>query len=397
MQRKLWSTFYIMGHMVKNNFSHQQLALGSAVLANIPFLLWGKPGVGKTATLSSLCKRYNLHLETVILSTREPSDLSGIPYIVGGDMRLSQPDFVRHILEAKEAGRDSLLFFDEFSTAPHAMQAATLRVLAERVVGDTVLPLGCRVGAAANPPEIAAGGFTITPPAANRFVHIPYAIDLGSLCEGLRGEFPSVPVPVPPKGSFDLFVKRARRIISAFLSGRGDDSLISPSGDDLGVLFGQGSEFDPADLGFPSARMWYDFVAPLLAVCLWGTVDGKNLPVGVLRILMEGCLGKGVGKEFTAFVNSLDLPDPRPVLAGKAKYTVPKNLRNDTALAIGYGFCNAVKDAKGYQICSNVICDLAEVTGVDVMVPVCLELLKNRPEGAVPTSRFVSIFGEFIE
>src|SRR5207248_8810483 len=46
-----------------------------------------------------------------------------------------------------------LLFLDELTTAPPAVQAAMLRVVLERVVGDVTLPPAVRVVAAANPPR----------------------------------------------------------------------------------------------------------------------------------------------------------------------------------------------------------------------------------------------------
>lgn len=51
---------------------------------------------------------------------------------------------------------------DEISTAPPAVQAALLRVVLERVVGDLELPDGVAVIAAANPPEQAAGGWDLS-------------------------------------------------------------------------------------------------------------------------------------------------------------------------------------------------------------------------------------------
>ena len=60
-----------------------------------------------------------------------------------------------------EAGR-GLLFLDELSTAPPAVQAALLRVVLERVVGDLTLPDEVAVVAAANPPDQAADGWDLS-------------------------------------------------------------------------------------------------------------------------------------------------------------------------------------------------------------------------------------------
>lgn len=61
-------------------------ALTLAVAADLPVLLWGEPGIGKTAALTQLAAALDLPLTTVIASVHEPSDFSGLP-IVGDDPR----------------------------------------------------------------------------------------------------------------------------------------------------------------------------------------------------------------------------------------------------------------------------------------------------------------------
>jgi hypothetical protein len=62
-----------------------------------------------------------------------------------------------------------LLFLDEVSTAPPPVQAAFLRILHDRVVGDTPLHPGTRIVAACNPPEMSPNGFELTAPFVGRF------------------------------------------------------------------------------------------------------------------------------------------------------------------------------------------------------------------------------------
>lgn len=59
-------------------------ALTLAVAADLPVLLWGEPGIGKTAALTQLAAALDLPLTTVIASVHEPSDFSGLP-VVGDD------------------------------------------------------------------------------------------------------------------------------------------------------------------------------------------------------------------------------------------------------------------------------------------------------------------------
>jgi len=171
-------------------------------LLGIPVLLWGAPGVGKTARIAEMARCLGYHFEPVLASIREASDFLGIP-IPGGvveiptynpatgqmeivkkkALKFSPPDWALRL--AANAGNDpfapmntpngrrALLFLDEFSTALPDVQNALLRVVQERVVGDLQLPANVAVVAAANPPWMTpAGEGRLAPPTANRFVHL---------------------------------------------------------------------------------------------------------------------------------------------------------------------------------------------------------------------------------
>src|ERR1039457_7360665 len=111
-------------------------ALGVAVAARVPGLRGGAPGTGKTSVIRAMASGLGWPCETVIASIREPSDFAGLPVVVGEGVRFAPPTWARRLAEA---GR-GLLFLDELSTAPPAVQAALLRVVLERVVGDLTLP-----------------------------------------------------------------------------------------------------------------------------------------------------------------------------------------------------------------------------------------------------------------
>ncbi len=133
-------------------------ALGVAVAARVPVLLWGAPGTGKTSAIRAMAHAMDLPCETVIASIREPSDFAGLPIVVGDVVRFAPPAWARRLAEAGHG----LLFLDELSTAPPAVQAALLRVVLERAVGDLTLPDEVAVVAAANPPEQAADGWDLS-------------------------------------------------------------------------------------------------------------------------------------------------------------------------------------------------------------------------------------------
>ena len=156
-------------------------ALGVAVAARVPVLLWGAPGTGKTSAIRAMAQTMGLPCETVIASIREPSDFAGLPIVVGDGVRFAPPAWARRLAEAGHG----LLFLDELSTAPPAVQAALLRVVLERAVGDLTLPDAVAVVAAANPPEQAADGWDLSAPLANRLCHLAWQTDPRSVADGL--------------------------------------------------------------------------------------------------------------------------------------------------------------------------------------------------------------------
>ena len=161
-------------------------ALGVAVAARVPVLLWGAPGTGKTSAIRAMAGAMGLPCETVIASIREPSDFAGLPIVVGGEVRFAPPAWARRLAEAGHG----VLFLDELSTAPPAVQAALLRVVLERAVGDLTLPDAVAVVAAANPPEQAADGWDLSAPLANRLCHLAWQTEPRSVADGLAAAGP---------------------------------------------------------------------------------------------------------------------------------------------------------------------------------------------------------------
>src|SRR5690242_21905838 len=100
-------------------------ALGVAVAARVPVLLWGAPGTGKTSAIRAMAEVMGLPCETVIASIREPSDFAGLPIVVGGEVRFAPPAWARRLAEA---GRRPVLL-RRLCTPPPAVHAPPLRVV----------------------------------------------------------------------------------------------------------------------------------------------------------------------------------------------------------------------------------------------------------------------------
>ncbi|MFG3003579.1 AAA family ATPase [Streptomyces calvus] len=289
-------------------------ALTLAVAADLPVLLWGEPGIGKTAALTQLATALDLPLTTVIASVHEPSDFSGLP-IVGDDpaeqgVPMAPPDWAVRLVRA---GR-GLLFLDELSTAPPAVQAALLRLVLERRIGALRLPPGVRIVAAANPRASAADGWELSPPLANRFVHLRWAHDHEVVVRGLGGTWPHATLPGLDPGKLRDAVDFARRAVCRFLTARPPLVHRLPSSETR-----RGGPW-------PSPRSW-EMTLHLIA---FATAAGSSRDV--LSLLVRGTVGDGPGLELLASLDRMDLPDPEVLLADPAGAELPE--RGDLRQAV---------------------------------------------------------------
>ncbi|MGC0327733.1 hypothetical protein RKD23_000723 [Streptomyces sp. SAI-170] len=281
-------------------------ALTLAVAADLPVLLWGEPGIGKTAALTQLAAALDLPLTTVIASVHEPSDFSGLP-VVGDDpaqqgVPMAPPDWAVRLVRA---GR-GLLFLDELSTAPPAVQAALLRLVLERRIGTLRLPPGVRIVAAANPRSSAADGWELSPPLANRFVHLQWTHDHEVVVRGLGGTWPRATLPRLDPARLTEAVDFARRAVCEFLTTR--PTLVHR-------LPGSESRRGGA---WPSPRSW-DMTLSLIA---FATAAGSSREV--LALLVRGTVGDGPGLELLAAMDRMELPDPELLLADPARAELPE-------------------------------------------------------------------------
>lgn len=356
------------------HYEHALAALGICISARIPVLLWGNPGEGKTAVIESAAESGWL-VETLIVSHYEPSDFAGLP-VIGPDtsVTLAPPAWARRLADHEGP---SIAFFDEFSTASPALQAAALRPLTHYEVGSLQLPDTVSFVAAANPTDVAAAGWELAAPTASRFVHLDWALPLEVYAECMvTGEWPAIPVhPLP--ASYAAAVASQRVLVSGYLRARSAQlSSIPASAAERGRAF-------------PTPRTW-DYLARLLALA-----DAVGAPVAVRRLLAGGCIGAANAHEFLRWSDHQDLPDPETVLAqgSAAQFT---GMRPDRVYVILQGILAAVvRDATSPRWASaiEVCAAAASQSGLDPAVPVVRALLRPsvRPAGA-PVPSAITVF-----
>ncbi|MFE5600592.1 AAA family ATPase [Streptomyces coelicoflavus] len=345
-------------------------ALTLAVAADLPVLLWGEPGIGKTAALTQLATALDLPLTTVIASVHEPSDFSGLP-VVGDDpaeqgVPMAPPDWAVRLVRA---GR-GLLFLDELSTAPPAVQAALLRLVLERRIGALRLPPGVRIVAAANPRSSAADGWELSPPLANRFVHLQWTHDQDVVVRGLGGTWPRATLPSLDPAALGEAVRYARRAVCEFLTARPGLVHRLPGGETR-----RGG-------AWPSPRSWE------MTLCLIAFATAAGSSREVLSLLVRGTVGDGPGLELMAGLDRMELPDPETLLADPAGAVLPE--RGDLRQAVLDGVVAAVRkrpDKARWDAAWALLARAMETGAPDVVVVPATTLATLRQQGwDVPAS-----------
>lgn len=347
-------------------------AVRAVARARVPVLLWGEPGIGKTAFVEALAAADELPLEVVVGSIREPSDLNGLPVVQpDGGVSLAAPAWAKRLVEAG-AG---YLFLDELSTAPPAVQAAMLRVCKEGWVGDVRLPPEVVRIAAANDLATAADGWMLAPATANRFCHVPWAADLDDWLTGMTVGWEAVrpdgtaTAPLPADGR--RRVVRAR--IAAFVRHR-------PS-----LLHACPSDPTAAAGAWPSPRTW-EYTAAAFAHLADSDLDAQQVVAG-------GLVGDGAAVELLTWWHHDDLPDPTDVLAEPG--IVDWSDRADRLYAVlGAVAAHAVAagDAATWTDAMAVVEAAAAADTGDLAAPYVQDLLRVRPDGVPLPASVVTAF-----
>lgn len=108
----------------------------SFIQANVPVNLMGSPGLGKSDVIKQVAKKLGLKVIDFRLSTADPTDLTGLPFIENGrSVFLPNVAFPVESDPIPEGYKGWLLFLDEITNAPMAVQAAAYKLILDREVG----------------------------------------------------------------------------------------------------------------------------------------------------------------------------------------------------------------------------------------------------------------------
>jgi hypothetical protein len=143
-------------------------------------MIHGSPGIGKSEIVRQIAADYGLFLIDVRLSTLDPTDLAGFPQIDAARQKAGYVPMDTFPLEGEQppAGYNGwLLFFDEANSACKAVQAASYKIILDRMVGKTKLHKNCAVVAAGNLESDGAIVEEMSTALQSRMAHIELTVD----------------------------------------------------------------------------------------------------------------------------------------------------------------------------------------------------------------------------
>jgi hypothetical protein len=278
----------ILQHHLKLLWAQPDLALQVP-----PLMLWGPPGIGKSALVREICAAEGIDFIDVRLAQREPVDMRGLPVPRGDAV---------HWLPAAEWPRDpgsrGIILFDELTAADRALQVAAYEFILDRRLGNLYsVPPGWYLCGAGNRGGDRAVTVGMSSALANRLCHVELAPDLSSWTRW-------------------AIARGLHAAVIAFLRFRPE------------CFFDMGGDLER---GWPTPRTWERVSITLQQA------ERSGLDPMLVEIVIEGLVGMAAATEFAAFRSWAEaLPDVEAMLNGRVPIQIPE--RADQR----YAFCSAL-------------------------------------------------------
>lgn len=269
---------------------------------DMPTMIWGQPGGGKSDAARQLAQRKDAVLVDIRLSQYDSVDLRGIPIPADGMTVWNIPSTMPFVGSKFPADRPIILFFDEINAGAPAVQAVAYQLVLDRACGEHQLLPNVHILAAGNREGDKGVTNKMPLPLANRFCHVELGVSADAAVDYMMGK-------VPPE-------------CAAFLSFR--KPLVST--------------FDPsrADKAFGTPRSWMAAFR----------VYASKAPLDAKRIAMAGLVGEGPAVEFWAFIDSMDKVVPiKTIIADPMAAPLPDELSMRYATAVSVSGAMTPKNA----------------------------------------------------
>jgi hypothetical protein len=275
-----------------------------------PTMIWGQPGVGKTdATKAIFSRKEDPHeIVLVLAGCSEPTDISGVPfeYKYNGEPVATQilaPIWAYHAsTEAppEYMDRKMVIFFDDIVTGHEQTQAACFKVFGEKKVGNLQLRDNVYIIAAGNRVEDKSAAFEMPMALANRMKHYYAKTDVDAWLEW------AIASHIHPL--ITAFIRRQPQNLNTF------DKVVKLSS---------------AEKAFCTPRTWEMMSKAMAKMDPSGGISGNWLYKTAV-----GCIGSGVGIEFTAFANNTtQLIAPESIIKDPANAPIPDKTQVDVLYA----------------------------------------------------------------
>ncbi|MDE3021349.1 MAG: AAA family ATPase [Pseudomonadota bacterium] len=269
--------------------------LAKTIPTQLPVLITGAPGIGKSDIVTQAAKAANAEIIISHPAVADPTDVKGLPWVANDAIHatfLPYGDLHRAITATKP----TVWFLDDLGQAPASVQAGYMQLLLARQVGEHVLPDCISFIAATNRRVDRAGVSGILEPVKSRFTTIlELSPTLDDWCSW------AIASNVPSE-------------VIAYLRFQPD--------------FLQ--KFNPtADLvNSPSPRTWANL----------GKLLNLGLPKEMEVMAFAGAVGEEAAVNFTSFLRLYrDLPNPDAIMMAPDSAIIPKEISTlyavSTALA----------------------------------------------------------------
>ena len=297
----------------------------------LPIAFRASPGMSKTAQIRQAAAECGLPCE--ILSPGERGEGAfGVVPVPKNDILTYPPaewitKFFPEAKKGKEVAPCGVVFVDELTTAPPALQPPLLGLFLEGRIGGTELPPGVRCIAAYNDVDEAAAGYDLPPPLANRMGHIPF--DPGGVEEWSDWLVGANGIGSHYKQKINAAAEEEHVLAAwpdAFALAKGKAMAFLRTRPAL--LHKMPPPHDPAaSKAWPSRRTWEFAIRSLAASAVHGVDEDVETQ------LIAAFVGDAIAGELYTYLRDEDLPDPADILDGKIDFKHDKK-RLDRSFAI---------------------------------------------------------------
>lgn len=158
-----------------------------ALFSKLVPMLHGSPAIGKSSIIHQLAEKLNLCIIDARMAGFDPTDLQGFPALdpakgLATYMPMDTFPLVGQELPVNPKTGNTyvgwLLFLDEFNSAPLAVQAASYKLILDRMVGAHKLHPNCAIVAAGNLDDDGAITNPMSSAMVSRIVHLVVKHDL---------------------------------------------------------------------------------------------------------------------------------------------------------------------------------------------------------------------------